>query len=705
MPSKKKKQTAAQHERRALRKQQKKAKKRDTKAKGKKAALPRGMAASRVALERELEAEDHDRRTGSLFATGATAEFRDGKFISHTPSHAAADEQSDVDDYVASTYLPSSSGSSGEGGAASSSSSVRGLVADEDPLNRHQSEVRADGWSTRLPSLRPDRNLLQKMADAAELLQTMVVASPDFGLDYFLKPQGSAAQGLTLSRTSDLDLVLCHSDALVASKKEQVRWLRDLASCLRSSAARSEGFRVKEVIFSAKIPLLKLLFQPGSAGQGARTTAGAWLSRALEIDLSAGDARRGLPDEAIRRILAQGRPLCRAFVRLIKIYANGYELNDTRQRGCSNLAWTLLAVFFLQRKNELAALRGSHDEIKESCGTEEIPELEGTDHHGGSGVFEGNSVLVEEEQRLALWFEEFLKFCDTGLFEVMQRGLRIDVCVAKLVSKVGGTDIPTISRSARRSSFTAAPLQIQVPLAAEGENAARCLSAEVWDTLIRPTIQRSRVVLQYVKELGGADGGMEPMRDGMRRIFSERALEVEMARATDVGVVPVGGGAGSAAASEPTTSNYSRSVARAAEPSKSPRSGGGGGGDSPGAGRGGMGNFWKGLDGGDETDSEGDENARAPVGAMEEEDVQQPSKRKRHSAVVSELVKSDERLLAVRALLSAGGEGGGEGQARKRGGKNKKRKAQQNKGKGGAGGAPVKGGQPFQPWKNVRKDH
>ena len=212
---------------------------------------------------------------------------------------------------------------------------------------------------------------------------------------FFLKPHGSVAQGVAVPGTSDLDLVLCKTDAEFPTKKQQCQWLKEFSAGI-PKARFSENhlppkLRVERTIVRARVPIVRLLLRDEDRNKPA-----------LQIDLSAGDSRRGLADEAIWRILANGKPKHRAFVRLVKIYANGYRLNDTRRRGCSSLAWTLLAIFFLQQRGELGPLVGAVEELE--C--RGLAEMLGKIGEGEDGTVLGGE---EDEQLLDLWFREFLR--------------------------------------------------------------------------------------------------------------------------------------------------------------------------------------------------------------------------------------------------------------------------------------------------------
>ncbi|CAD7938564.1 unnamed protein product [Amoebophrya sp. A120] len=507
-------------------------------------------------------------------ANGSTAPGQTTKTAASAATGELRAEASHVTYAVSAGAHPTTTTSS-----SSSSSSCRDFSKNAAPARSTSSA--GQGHHLLRSLLTPTAERRGKIEDAMEQLQTLVVGH--LGLDFYLKPQGSYAQNLLLP-DSDLDLVLCHTDEKVASRTKSVKWLQQLAAFFRNARKKQAkkrqssekkghrsdiifngeddstssgsattttcGFRLCECIFSARIPILKLNYLED-----------------LEIDISAGDDRRGTVDETIDRTLTcmeaevilkspglkqndllahGGRSLhekltsaailqhagstscsSRDFLKFLKAFASESELNVAWDRGLSNFSWVLLGMYFLQN-------------VKATV---------------GASAPMNNSENVDSADILHLW-DNFLNwFCSTLQdYVASDKWLVVDVDLersaffagnkprhrsscsssqaAQRTSKarsvydpVLGTIVTSyeddenggeehnfnrggVNRNGNRGPshlHDASPLRLQVPHAEFGENAARCLSSAVWEKKIVPAVRTARLEMQrWLRTINGS---------------------------------------------------------------------------------------------------------------------------------------------------------------------------------------------------------
>lgn len=179
----------------------------------------------------------------------------------------------------------------------------------------------------------PTKARLSVVNQCLECLRELV--SCFLGKGNYVVLQGSYAQGLALDG-SDLDIavVTAGQGAAEVEKRVAVRQLELMAS--RLHGASSKQIRVMYKVFSARVPILRLMY----CAEGGK----------VMVDMSIGGTTRGVCDRYVHKLLSQDTSgIAPALCRAVKIWAKGKHITDTKRGGLSNFALVLLSTFFLQQ--------------------------------------------------------------------------------------------------------------------------------------------------------------------------------------------------------------------------------------------------------------------------------------------------------------------------------------------------------------------
>eukprot|EP00439_Symbiodinium_sp_Y106_P051514 s2843_g6.t2 len=192
---------------------------------------------------------------------------------------------------------------------------------------------------------------------------------------------------------------------------------------------------------------------------------GAKGGRNTVVDVSVGGSLlRGACDRSVYAMLKQDKlGISTALCRMVKLWAKRRRLTNTLKGGLSSFSFVLLTIFFLQQGGEANAAGQAHSLPPQS--------LSAT----------GYSSHRYDLARLLLAFFNW---------------------AAEDLPRLQSFTLSVSSAKAERRAGPFKPLILAVPFA-PGENAARCLRADVWEMLIRRELQRaSRFMKQVVSQSG-----------------------------------------------------------------------------------------------------------------------------------------------------------------------------------------------------------
>jgi len=370
-----------------------------------------------------------------------------------------------------------------------------------------------------------------ELADTC-LGQVRLLAQQILGEDAAVVVQGSFAQGLALMG-SDLDVAVIAGSAVRAAAKrsseprsarapskppaavgkhQAVPYLKRLAAAL--TEAGSPEVRVAHRIFTARVPVLRLHCRSLEGSGGEKVV----------VDVSVGGSlERGACDRAVCAVLRRDTSgFAAALCRLVKFWAKKRQLTNTLRGGLSSFGFVLLVVFFLQRFEA----GGNLPRSLRLCPQEALPEEAwalpgGGERRSGSDDSEDEGVCPRQLQGEPLRGPE----CEPqigGLLASFFRWASEDLPAlgGGVLSVAKGTAEPP--RLGRTAGSPGRPPVIEVPLV-PGENAARCLRADIWRRLLIPELQRACRIAQRLSK----PCSRSARASAVQELFSPRNLEKE----------------------------------------------------------------------------------------------------------------------------------------------------------------------------------
>jgi len=191
-----------------------------------------------------------------------------------------------------------------------------------------------------------------------------------------------------------------------------------------------------------------------------------------------------------------------ALCRMVKLWAKRRRLTNTLKGGLSSFSFVLLTIFFLQQGGEANAAGQAHSLPPQSMVTGTKPTPANPEKCCPHPL--GLQPLATEEDlaRLLLAFFNW---------------------AAEDLPRLQSFTLSVSSAKAERRAGPFKPLILAVPFA-PGENAARCLRADVWEMLIRRELQRASRFMKQVVSQSGPD-----RRETVRLLFAPAGEDQENA--------------------------------------------------------------------------------------------------------------------------------------------------------------------------------
>jgi len=162
--------------------------------------------------------------------------------------------------------------------------------------------------------------------DLAECVRKLADVVEKMGPGWKVSPFGSVANGF-LTSGSDLDVTCFHEDI---NEQDSSKAIKELQTKLLPMLQRHPRFEIIEEVWSARVPILKLIFDGKT-----------------EVDLSCHNLQ-ALQNSALLKAYCNLHPLIRDLVILIKVWAKSDNVAGASEQHLSSYSWTLMTLYFLQ---------------------------------------------------------------------------------------------------------------------------------------------------------------------------------------------------------------------------------------------------------------------------------------------------------------------------------------------------------------------
>ncbi|CAE7285421.1 DEGP1, partial [Symbiodinium pilosum] len=187
---------------------------------------------------------------------------------------------------------------------------------------------------------------------------------------------------------------------------------------------------------------------------------GAKGERNTVVDVSVGGSLlRGACDRSVYAVLKQDKlGIATALCRMVKLWAKRRRLTNTLKGGLSSFSFVLLTIFFLQQGGEANAAGQTHGLPPQNMVTGTKPTAANPEKCCPPPLGLNPQATEEELARLLLAFFNW---------------------AAEDLPRLQSFTLSVASAKAERRAGAFKPLVLAVPFA-PGDNAARCLRADVW---------------------------------------------------------------------------------------------------------------------------------------------------------------------------------------------------------------------------------
>mmetsp|Transcript_23254 Transcript_23254/g.41999 ORF Transcript_23254/g.41999 Transcript_23254/m.41999 type:complete len:373 (+) Transcript_23254:45-1163(+) len=165
----------------------------------------------------------------------------------------------------------------------------------------------------------------QELRSCVHSIQMLV---KNLGPAWQVRPFGSSANGFCM-KGADLDVTCFKKNA-----ENGLEALHELKTKLVPLLQQDPRFELKEAIWQARVPILKLKFAD------------------LDVDLSCQNTEAILNTELLKAY-AKLHPKIRKLVIAVKIWAKSAGVNGAPRRHLSSYSWTLMVLYFLQVQQDL----------------------------------------------------------------------------------------------------------------------------------------------------------------------------------------------------------------------------------------------------------------------------------------------------------------------------------------------------------------
>eukprot|EP00930_Biecheleria_cincta_P101486 TRINITY_DN93135_c0_g1_i1.p1 TRINITY_DN93135_c0_g1~~TRINITY_DN93135_c0_g1_i1.p1 ORF type:complete len:538 (-),score=65.97 TRINITY_DN93135_c0_g1_i1:349-1869(-) len=172
----------------------------------------------------------------------------------------------------------------------------------------------------------------QELVIHRECLERLVWMVRELGQGWHVKPFGSSANGF-LTRGSDLDVTFYHESV---PEQDSHLAINELRYRLLPMLSQQLEFEIKEAIWGARVPIVKLKFR-GS----------------VDVDLSCHNLQ-ALQNTYLLRAYSDLSPIIQSLILCVKFWSKREGVNGAPNGYLSSYSLTLMVLYFLQVDTELA---------------------------------------------------------------------------------------------------------------------------------------------------------------------------------------------------------------------------------------------------------------------------------------------------------------------------------------------------------------